>query len=579
MIADSEPSGHRPDGSQADAFDFVVIGSGFGGSVSAMRLTEKGHRVLMLERGKRYRDQDFAKSTWNIFKYLWWPALRCFGILQISPFRDVIVLHGSGVGGGSLGYANVLMQPSDKLFEAPAWRHLADWKTILRPHYDTARRMLGVARNPRLWPADFMMKEIAAELNLEGTFQPTDVGAFFGEPGVEVPDPFFGGEGPARRGCIHCGGCMVGCRHNAKNTLVKNYLYFAEKWGAQVQAECEVRDVRPLPAGQPDGARFEIVYRRSTAWLLKPERRVRTRNVVFSAGALGTLRLLFRCRDITRSLPNLSPRLGDMVRTNSEGLLGSVNRSRKTDYSEGIAITSIFQADAVTTIEPVRYPAGSSLMRFLGGPIIRSGRLSKRLGLAIWSIVRHPLDFLRTHVMPGWAQRTTIILVMQTEDNRLKLRLGRSLITLFRRKLVSRPDSDYQIPSHIFIGQEVTRRFARKTGGIPMGSINEGLLDIPMTAHILGGCPFGQDAQAGVIDLDCQIHNYPGLYVVDGSIVPANPGVNPSLTITALAEYAMSHIPPKDGHALERTPLGTDSRLTVGADRSPQPDSIVRALK
>ncbi|HKZ85936.1 MAG TPA: GMC family oxidoreductase [Anaerolineae bacterium] len=546
-----------------ETFDFVVIGSGFGGSVSAMRLTEKGYSVLVLERGKRFRDQDFATTTWNVFKYLWFPPLRCFGILQISPFRDVFVLHGSGVGGGSLGYANVLMEPSDEMFKAPAWHHLADWKTILRPHFDTAKHMLGVTPNPRLWPADMVMKELAAELGMEATFRPTDVGAFFGEPGVEAPDPYFGGEGPRRAGCIHCGGCMVGCRHNAKNTLVKNYLYFAEKWGAQVRPESQVRDVRPLPDGQADGARYEVVYRSATAWLFKRERKVRARNVVFAAGTLGTLRLLFRCREETRSLPGISPRLGDIVRTNNEELMGSASRNGKTNYSEGIAITSIFQADAVTAIEPVRYPAGSSLMRFLGGPMVESGSIPARIVRSAIDVLRRPPDFFRTHVMPGWAQRTTIILAMQTVDNRIRLRLGRSLFTLWRRSLVSQPDPERTIPGKIDVGHLVTRTFAQKTGGIPMGSINEGLFNIPMTAHILGGCPFGRDAQEGVVDLDCQVHNYPGLYVVDGSIVPANPGVNPSLTITALAEYAMSHVPLKDGHALRHTPLGVVDRPMV----------------
>ena len=546
-----------------ETFDFVVIGSGFGGSVSAMRLTEKGYSVLVLERGKRFRDQDFATTTWNVFKYLWFPPLRCFGILQISPFRDVFVLHGSGVGGGSLGYANVLMEPSDEMFKAPAWHHLADWKTILRPHFDTAKHMLGVTPNPRLWPADMVMKELAAELGMEATFRPTDVGAFFGEPGVEAPDPYFGGEGPPRAGCIHCGGCMVGCRHNAKNTLVKNYLYFAEKWGAQVRPESQVRDVRPLPDGQADGARYEVVYRSATAWLFKRERKVRARNVVFAAGTLGTLRLLFRCREETRSLPGISPRLGDIVRTNNEELMGSASRNGKTNYSEGIAITSIFQADAVTAIEPVRYPAGSSLMRFLGGPMVESGSIPARIVRSAIDVLRRPPDFFRTHVMPGWAQRTTIILAMQTVDNRIRLRLGRSLFTLWRRSLVSQPDPERTIPGKIDVGHLVTRTFAQKTGGIPMGSINEGLFNIPMTAHILGGCPFGRDAQEGVVDLDCQVHNYPGLYVVDGSIVPANPGVNPSLTITALAEYAMSHVPLKDGHALRHTPLGVVDRPMV----------------
>ncbi len=516
-----------------ETFDFVVIGSGFGGSVSAMRLTEKGYSVLVLERGKRFRDDDFAKSTWNVFKYIWAPSLRCFGILQISPFRDVFVLHGSGVGGGSLGYANVLMQPDDKIFEASGWKDLADWKTVLQPHYDTARRMLGVTRNTRLWPADDVLLEIATQLGAEKTFHPTDVGTFFGDPkneGQEVPDPFFGGKGPARRGCTHCGGCMVGCRYNAKNTLVKNYLYFAEKWGAKIQAEVEVRDVRPLPEGQPDSARYEVFYRSSSAFFFKPQRRVRARNVVFSAGSLGTQRLLFRCREITHSLPAISPRLGDMVRTNSEALLGTSSRNLETDYSKGIAITSIFQADEVTNIEPVRYPAGSSLMRFLSGPLIESGgSVLSRLLKTLAMIFIHPADFLKTHVLPGWAQRTTILLVMQTEDNHLRMRLGRGLLTLFRRNLVSVPDEEKKIPTKIDIGHQVTRRFAQKIGGIPAGSFNEGLFNVPLTAHILGGCPMGRDAQEGVVDKNCEVHNYSGLFVVDGSIVPANPGVNPSL--------------------------------------------------
>lgn len=541
-------------------YDYVVIGSGFGGSVSAMRLTEKGYRVLVLERGKRFRDEDFPKSTWNIFKYLWAPFLRCFGILQISPFRHVFVLHGSGVGGGSLGYATVLMQPEDKFLDAPSWKHLADWKTILKPHYETACQMLGVTTNPRFWPADHILKEIACELGSEKTFQPTRVGIFFGRPGEEgqeVPDPFFGGEGPPRRGCIHCGGCMVGCRYNAKNTLVKNYLYFAEKWGAKIRPEAEVVDVRPLPGGQPDGARYEVLYRKTTAWLLKPLRRVRARNVIFSAGALGTQRLLFRCRDVTRSLPKISQRLGDQVRTNSEAILGTTSRSRKHDYSEGIAITSMFYADPVTTIEPVRYPAGSSLMRFLSGPMVgeeQKGFL-RRLLWTLAQIFRHPVDFMKTHVLPGWAQRSTILLVMQTEDSQIRMRLGRGLFTLFKRGLVSVTDQDHKIPSRIDIGHRVTRRFAQMVDGIPAATINESLFDIPITAHILGGCPMGRNDQEGVVDVECRVHNYPGLYVIDGSIVPANPGVNPSLTITALAEYAMSRIPARIGTEVRRSPV------------------------
>ncbi len=548
--------GERGDGT----YDYVIIGSGFGGSVSAMRLTEKGYRVLVLERGKRYRNQDFAKSNWRIWKYLWLPALRCFGILQVSAFKHVLVLHGCGVGGGSLGYANVLMEPDDVLFAAPDWRHLADWKTLLRPHYDTARRMLGVTPNPRLWPADEALRNVAKEMGRAETFRPSLVGVFFGEPGregEEVPDPYFGGDGPARRGCIHCGGCMVGCRYDAKNTLDKNYLYFAEKRGAEVWPEIEARDIRPLRAGQRDGAQYEVVYRSSTAPLFRPAWRIRARNVIVAAGALGTLRLLFRCRDATRSLPEISPRLGELVRTNSESLVGATSRTLKTDYSKGIAITSFFQADDVTAIEPVRYPDGSSLMRYLAGPLITEGTTRQRFWRSIREMVRHPMDFLKVMLLPGWARRSTILLAMQNVENCVRLRPGRSPFTLWRRDLVSEPHPERPIiPPRLDVAHTVTRAFARETNGVPLGSINEGLFNIPLTAHILGGCPFGKSAQDGVIGLNCQVHNYPGLYVVDGSIMPANPGVNPSLTITALAEYAMSQVPARP-EAQETKPAST----------------------
>jgi cholesterol oxidase len=454
-------------------------------------------------------------------------------------------------------YANVLMEPDDTLFEASAWRHLADWKAVLRPHYDTARRMLGVTTNPRLWPADGALKAVAIDLEREDTFRPTEVGVFFGEEGELVPDPYFGGEGPPRAGCIHCGACMVGCRYNAKNTLVKNYLYFAEKWGAEVRAEIQVENIHALPEALPGEPRYEITCRRSTAWLFSPPRRVRARNVVVSAGVLGTLKLLFHCRDETRSLPDLSPRLGEVVRTNSEELLGSTSRDKDVDYSTGLAITSVFHADDVTHIEPVRYPAGSSFMRLLSAPLVDAGNnIALRLLKTLWEIARHPLDFLNTKLFVPWARRSTILLVMQTEDNLMRLRLGRSPFTWFRRNLVAERDTERPIPTKVEIGHQVTRAFAEQTNGIPQGALNESLLNIPTTAHIMGGCAFGRDADEGVVDLNCEVFNYPGLYVVDGSIVPANPGINPSLTITALAEYAMSRIPAKDGHLPRRQPLG-----------------------
>jgi cholesterol oxidase len=531
-------------------YDFVIIGSGFGGSVSAMRLAEKGYSVLVLERGKRYEDKDFPTTNWNIWKFLWLPPLRCYGIMHFSFFHNILALHGDGVGGGSLVYANVLMRPDDEIFKNPTWMHLQDWKSILQPHYDTAEKMLGVTPNPRQWAADGILKEIATEMGVQSTFQPTRVGVFFGgaqdAEGQEIRDPYFDGQGPARNTCIHCGGCMVGCRYNAKNTLVKNYLYFAEKLGVRILPEETAHNIIPLPPAQEDGARYEVAYHRTTAWLYGRERRVRARNVIFSGGTLGTLGLLFRCREMTHTLPYISPRLGEIVRSNSEALLGMMSPTRETDYSKGVAITTIFRADARTAIEPVRYSEGSSLIRLIAAPLIDPHRsFVKRLFSLLWKLISHPRVFLRSYVLPGWANYTTILLAMQTEDNRLRMRLGRSWLTLFRRSLVTQSAEENPVPTRIEMGHFITQEFTRRIHGYAAGSIVEVLFDTPITAHILGGVSFGLDDQEGVIGLDCQAHNYPGLYVVDGSIVPANPGVNPSLTITALAEYAMSKIPPK----------------------------------
>jgi cholesterol oxidase len=513
-----------------------------------------------LERGKRFRDEDFPKSNWAFWNYLWNPALRSFGFLQLSTLSGMLIMHGAGVGGGSLGYANVLMEPDDHMFNAPDWKDLADWKSVLRPHYDSAKRMLGVTRNPRLWPADKVLHDIAGEMGQTDTFENTMVGVYFGEDGVENredPDPFFNGEGPSRQTCNHCGGCMVGCRYNSKNTLVKNYLYFAEKWGAQIRSEAEVRDIRPLPKNQPDGARYEVVYRSSTALISKPEKVVRARSVIVSAGTMGTLKLLFRCRGQTGSLPRLSARLGEVVRTNTEEFSGAIARRHDVDYSKGISISAVFHPDKVTAIETVRYPSGSGLLRILAAPLIESDSkpLVRFIKLLFYTL-RHPIDFINAQVFPRWAERITILLIMQKEETRMRVRYRRSPWTLFRRGLVSEPDKDYPIPANIEIGHKVVRSFAEKINGIPAGTINEGFLGMPSTAHILGGCQIGRSVEDGVVDLDCQVFNYPGLYVVDGSIVPANPGINPSLTITALAEYAMSRMLAKEG-AEVRAPLMT----------------------
>lgn len=527
--------------------DFVIIGSGFGGAVSAMRLTEKGYQVVVLERGKRYNDSDFPQTNWDIRRYLWLPLLRCFGLQEITLMNDVMVLSGCGVGGGSLIYANVVMEPDVSFFDSPEWRDLGDWKTILRPFYETAKRMRGVATNPCLTPVDDILKSVAEDFGRGHTFRPVDVGVFFGEPGKTVPDPYFNGEGPERAGCIHCGGCMVGCRYNAKNHLMKNYLYFAEKRGAEVRPESQVTDVRPLPPHQPDGARYEVEYRRSTALPFQSKSQsIRTKNVVVSAGVLGTLRLLFRCRDETRSLPKISRMLGEKVRTNSETLTGSTARDTRLNYSEGLAITSVFAYDEVTRVEPVHYPDGSSLMRWLAAPMIEAGhRVPLRVLKTLWETLRHPLDYFYTQFSAPWARVSTILLIMQTEDATMQVKTGRKWTTLFRRGLVSRLSPGQSIAPDMHLSHTITQAFARKTNGIPQNAVPETLLNIPTTAHILGGCTMGQNEQEGVVDVNCEVFHYPGLYVVDGSIVPANPGINPSLTITALAEYAMSRIPAK----------------------------------
>ena len=530
-------------------YDYVIIGSGFGGSVSAMRLTEKGYSVLILEKGKRFEDKDFAKSNWQFWKYLWLPALRAHGLLQISILKGVMVLHGVGVGGGSLGYANVLEVPSDETFATPAWNQNVRWGDVLRPYYAVAKRMLGAARNPRLWKADQILKQMADEICMGHTFRATDVGAYFGEAGVVVADPYFGGEGPARAGCNHCGGCMVGCRHNAKNTLPKNYLYFAEKNGAKIQAEVEVTDVQPVTTtdGQSmvENARYKVTYQASTS-PLKSKHTVYARNVILSAGVMGTMKLLLNLRDVKKSLPKVSRTLGHMVRTNSEALLGSLARQADVNYSEGVAISSIYNHNEITRVEPVRYPDGSSLMRFLAAPLIDTDvsvpvRILKFFG---W-VLAHPIDFAKALLLPGWAHNVTILLVMQHADNRMRFRIGRSGFTLFRRGLVAEEEPGYKIHARVEGSHELTREFARRTNGVALGSLGENLLGLPTTAHILGGAPIGRTAEDGVVNENFEVHNYEGLYIIDGSIMPANPGVNPSLTITALAEYAMSKIESK----------------------------------
>ena len=527
-------------------YDFVIVGSGFGGSVAALRLAEKGYSVLVLEQGREFADDEYAKKDWDLRRFMWLPEIFCWGILQISVLKGVLVLHGSGVGGGSLVYCGVLEQPKDEVFARPEWKRPIEWGRVLQSHYGTARRMLGVAPNPKLWPADNRLAEIADERGYGETFRPAQVGIFFGEEGVEVADPYFEGRGPRRRGCTHCGACMVGCRENAKNSLVKNYLYFARETGAEILGRSRVTGIRSLTSGGDGGMRYEVAFRRPGP-VPGGEQVVRAANVVLAAGVLGTVGLLLRCRE-RGGLPRLSPRLGYAVRTNNEALLGGGAKDEAIDYSQGISITSIFQADPVTRIEPVRFPDGSSfVMRVLTGPLYEGKRsLVNRLWMLLSWPLRETRNFWDVKLRPGLSRRATILLVMQTEDSRLHLRLGRSLLTLFRRKTVAEPEQDKPIQTEIYTGHEVVRRFAAKINGLPIGNVAEGLLGVPATAHILGGCGIGATADDGVIDVRCEAFGHPGLYIIDGSIVPANIGVNPSLTITALAEFAMSQMPAKE---------------------------------
>ena len=526
-------------GGVAYDFDYLVIGSGFGGSVSALRLSEKGYSVGVLERGKRWRTQDFPKTNWNVRKFLWAPLVRCFGIQAITLLRDVMILHGCGVGGGSLVYANTLLVPPDAVFDDPRWSVLGNWKEDLAPHYATAQQMLGVTTAPCPTETDFMLREIAQDLGRGDTFHPTEVGIFFGEPGQTVPDPYFGGRGPERTGCIQCGGCMVGCRHGAKNTLDKNYLYLAEQLGTQVIPECEVLDIRELAEGG-----YEVETRKITDWVFKRRRTFRARGIVLSGGVLGTVPLLLKCKQ-RGSLARLSDRLGTYVRTNSEAITGARSRRRDVDFSHGIAIASGFHPTPETHVEMVRYGDGQDFMALLTTVQAGGGPPWPRPLRWVGQAVRHPLKLLRILNPLGFARRSGILLVMQYLPSHMSLRLRRRWYWPFRRKVDSVWDSPEQVPKFIPIADELADRLAEKMDGDSVGGWGEIMLNLSSTAHILGGCPMGADATEGVIDKYGRAFGYDNFYVADGSVVPVNLSVNPSLTICALSEWIASHIPPK----------------------------------
>ncbi len=525
-------------------FDYLIIGSGFGGSVSAMRLAQKGYTVGVLEAGKRWRSQDFPRTNWSLRKFLWMPKLFMYGIQRLTLVRNVLILSGAGVGGGSLVYANTLYVPPKKFFEHDMIRKLGGESTLL-PFYEIAKRMLGVTQNPRLWEVDEHMRAVAAEMGRGDTFTPTPVGINFSQDekeGQPAGDPYFGGEGPDRHYCNFCGGCMVGCRFGAKNTLDKNYLFFAEKLGAQVIPETKVVDIIPLDADGKAG--YEVRTESTTGFFGGPRRVFRTRSLVLSAGVLGSVNLLLKLKENGR-LPRLSARLGEMVRTNSEAILGVTVKGRAVDFSRGIAITSSVHPTPDTHIEPVRYSHGSDAMGSLATLLTDGGGRIPRQLRFIGVILRHPIQFLRTAHPFGFAKRTIILLVMQTLDNSIKLVRRRSWLWPFQKSITSDQGDGAKIPTYIPIAHEFTRRLARRLGGIPRSSYNEVLLDVPTTAHILGGCVIGDSPATGVLDEFNRAYGYENLRVCDGSMIPANLGVNPSLSITAFTERAMSKIPPK----------------------------------
>ncbi len=520
--------------------DVAIVGSGFGGSVAALRLSEKGYSVTVLEKGRRWRPEDFPKTNWNIRRQFWFPAIGCYGTWALHLLREALVLHGVGVGGGSLNYANTHYDPPDTVWDDPQWKGLVDWRREMPAFYAEARRMLGTTDDHPVWPADEALQRISERRGRGGSYSRTPVGVYFGDPDVEVPDPFFGGEGPRRRGCTICGACMVGCRDGGKNTLDKNYLWLAEKRGARIVPETAVELVEPL-----EGGGYRLLWRRSTRRLFPERGALTARKIVLSGGVLGTVPLLMTCKE-KGSLPHLSDQLGNFVRTNSEALLGIVSRSQN-DLWKGIAIASKAEMDDVTHMEVVRFPKGSDVMLLLATILTDGGTGAPRPLRWLGNALRHPIEFLRVSKPWGKAASSVVLLVMQTADNHTRIVRKRQLLWPFSRTLTTRPEPGQPgIPSYIPIANEVARELAEEIDGIPASTLNEVLLDTGTTAHILGGCAIAGSPDRGVVDAGGQVFGYPDLYVMDGSVIGANLGVNPSLTITALAERIASTIPPRD---------------------------------
>jgi cholesterol oxidase len=528
-------------------FDFVVIGSGFGGSVSALRLVEKGYKVAVIEMGRRWTPQNLPLTSWSIHRWIWRPRLALRGFFNMCFFRHATIFHGCAVGGGSITYAGTLLVPPAKVWGTGSWTGLADWQQEMPQHYETASRMLGVTENKILGPADFLLKSAADMARVGHTFYRTNVAVLEapdGETGGKsIKDPFFAGEGPDRATCVGCGGCMMGCRFGAKNTLDLNHLYLAEKRGLQLLPETKVVDVRPLDGSTDGSAGYEVHTIRSTAWLLRHPERITSRGVVFSASSLGTMELLFRLRE-RGSLPAISNQLGRHVRTNSESLIGARVPASRQDFSAGVAIGSGIYVDEHTHIEAVRYPRGSDTMSFLTTMLTDGNPGRQRVALwlknILFSIVSHPIESLRLFRPFGFAKEAVILLCMQALDSHITMRWERPWFWPLRKFLVSRGK---RVPTYIPKANEFAKIFAQLAGGRAISMLPEILFNIPGTAHCIGGCVIAAAPDRGVVDAQHRVFGYKNMYICDGSVVSANLGVNPSLTITALTERAMSFIP------------------------------------
>lgn len=535
-------------------FDFIVIGSGFGGSVAAHRLTEKGYRVAVMEMGRRWTPENLPRTNWLIWRWIWRPEIALRGFFNITPFRHVMVLHGCAVGGGSITYANTSLVPRDTIWENGSWAGLAPWKSEMPRHYATVLRMLGVEENRILGPADEMMKRAASAVGIGDSFYRTRVAVLQGGEGdaggIACPDPYFGGEGPERSTCIGCGGCMMGCRYNAKNTLDKNYLYLAEKHGARVFAETRVVDIKPLGNGADGSDGYQVETRKSTAWMSREPRRFTCRGIVFAASALGTMDLLFRLRE-SGSLPAVGRQLGSRVRTNAESLIGVRVPHSAVDLSQGVAIGSGLYLDDHTHIEATRYPAGSDAMGLLATVLTGGAAGWKRIALWLKTLalafISNPFRTIRCLHPFGFARESIILLCMQSLEGHIEMRLGRPWFWPFRKMLMSYGN---RIPTHIPQANAFAQKLAALSGGTAMSMVTEILFDVPGTAHVLGGCPMGASPSEGVVDRNNRLFGYQNAYVCDGSVISANLGVNPSLTICAMTERAMSLIPPADLTAL-----------------------------